>query len=46
MKQCLGNISFFTFLKFDQMKVDLEVAICVIVTNVNFSGYGYFHLDR
>ena len=46
MKQYLDNILFFTFLKFDQMKTDLEVPICAIVTKVNFSDYGIFHLDR
>ena len=46
MKQYLDNIPFFTFLKFDQIKVDLEVTICVTVTNVTFSDYGIFHLDR
>ena len=28
------------------MKVDLELQICVTVTNVNFSDYGIFHLNR
>ena len=42
MKQYLDNISLFTFLKIDQMKVDLEVLICVTVTNVNFN----VNLDR
>ena len=46
LKQHLDNISFFTFLKFDQMKVDLEVPICVAVINFNFSDYGICHLDR
>ena len=42
MTQYLDNISFFTLLKIDQMKVDLEVPICVTVTNVNFN----VNLDR
>ena len=46
MTQYLDNISFFTLLKIDQMKVDLEVPICVTVTNVNFSDFGIFNLDR
>ena len=46
MKQYLNNISFFACLKFDQMKVDLELPICVTATNVNFSDYGIFHLNR
>ena len=46
MKQYLDIISFFTFLKIDQMKVDLEVRICVTVTNANFSDFEIFHLDR
>ena len=46
MKQYLNNISFFACLKFDQMKVDIELPICVTVTNVNFSDYGIFHLNR
>ena len=46
MKHYLDNISCFAFLKTDQMKVDLEVPICVTVTNVNFSIVGIFHLDR
>ena len=46
MKQYLNNVSFFAFLKFDQMKVDLELPICVTVKNVNFSDYVIFHLTR
>ena len=47
MKQYLDNTSFFTFEKFDQMKVDLqELILYVTVTNVNFSDYGIFHLDK
>ena len=45
MKQYLNNISFFACLKFDQMKVDIELPICVTVSNVNFSDYGIFHLN-
>ena len=45
MKQYF-DISFFTLLKIDQMKVDLEVPICVTVTNVTFSDFGIFHLER
>ena len=31
MKQNFDNISFFTFLKIDEMKVDLEIANCQYV---------------
>ena len=46
MKQYLDNISFFIFLKIDQLKVDLELPICVTETNVNFSDFVIFNLAR